>query len=222
MTTELRNCRKTLLADDADLSGSRFTNTRLEKSSFHDVNLRATAISDADLSNASLTNVDLTGVSIENAKLDGMKIDGVPVSALMEAYRRNGDGVAQTPRPAAVLFVKDLARLASFYQTVASMSVVRADRDHTVLESGHFQLVLHAVPKGIGDAIEITRPPNVRTNVPMKLCYPVASIPDARRSALALGGMLNPSAQEWVDRGFRICDGHDPEGNVLQVRSTED
>ena len=219
MTTELRNSRETLLVDDSDLSESRFSDTRLEKSSFHDVNLRAAAFSGADLSNASFVNVNLAGVSIENAKLDGMKIDGVLVSALVEAYRRNGDGVSQRPRPGAILFVKDMARVARFYETIAPMSVVHADQDHRVLESEHFQLVVHAVPKGICDAIGITQPPNIRTNLPIKLCFPVASIPDARQSALALGGMLNPSAQEWVDRGFRICDGYDPEGNVIQVRS---
>jgi predicted enzyme related to lactoylglutathione lyase len=219
MTTELRNCRETLLVDDSDLSESRFSDTRLEKSSFHDVNLRGTAFSDADLSNASFVNVNLAGVSIENAKLDGMKIDGVLVSALMEAYRKSGDGVSQRPTPSAVLFVKDLARVARFYETIASMSVIHADQEHMVLEFENFQLVLHAVPKGIGDAIEITEPPKIRTNLPIKLCFPVARIPDARRSALALGGMLNPSAQEWIDRGSRICDGYDPEGNVIQVRS---
>jgi hypothetical protein len=98
-------------------------------------------------------------------------------------------------------------------------SAVHADQDHTVLESGHFQLGVHAVRNGIGDTIEITQPPRIRTNLPIKLCFPVVSIPDARQSALALGGMPNPSAQEWVERGFRICDGYDPEGNVIQVRS---
>jgi predicted enzyme related to lactoylglutathione lyase len=125
----------------------------------------------------------------------------------------------QKPRPSAVLFVKDVARVARFYETIASMCVVHADQEHTVLGLDNFELVLHGVPKSVGDTIEITEPPRIRTNLPIKLCFPVARISDARRSALALGGMLNPSAQEWVDRGFRICDGYDPEGNVIQFRS---
>jgi hypothetical protein len=32
------------------------------------------------------------------------------------------------------------------------------------------------------------------------------------------GGELNPPDKEFAARGFRACDGHDPEGNVLQLR----
>jgi hypothetical protein len=30
--------------------------------------------------------------------------------------------------------------------------------------------------------------------------------------------MLDPAASEWTWRGLRHCDGHDPEGNVIQLR----
>lgn len=41
-----------------------------------------------------------------------------------------------------------------------------------------------------------------------------------RVTAASLGGHIKPAAAEWSARGFRACDGHDPEGNVLQVRET--
>lgn len=54
-------------------------------------------------------------------------------------------------------------------------------------------------------------------NVP-RLCLPVESIATARTTAARLGGTIRPAGSEWEARGFRACDGHDPEGNVLQVR----
>jgi uncharacterized protein YjbI with pentapeptide repeats len=213
VTTEFRNCRDRLSAEDSDLSESRFADTRLEKSSFLDVNLRRASFSDVNLSNASLVNVNLADVSIENAKLDGMKIDGILVSVLMEAYRRD------RPKPGVVLFVANLAKVTKFYETIGSLSLVHADRDHAVLECAHFELAIHAIPESIAAGIEIANPPEVRESTPFKLCLPVSSIDDARVSAAALGGMLKTSAEEWVDRGFRVCDGYDPEGNVIQVRS---
>jgi hypothetical protein len=30
--------------------------------------------------------------------------------------------------------------------------------------------------------------------------------------------MLNAAAKEWEFDGWRVCDGVDPEGNVIQVR----
>ncbi len=47
-------------------------------------------------------------------------------------------------------------------------------------------------------------------------------IEDARKQAAALGGQVGPKAREWQARGFRACDGFDPEGNVFQVRETAD
>ena len=33
-----------------------------------------------------------------------------------------------------------------------------------------------------------------------------------------LGGLVDPPEREWTAGGLRACDGHDPEGNVLQLR----
>ena len=118
----------------------------------------------------------------------------------------------------AVLFAKDLPRVAKFYEELLPMAVVVAERDHIVLESAHFQLVVHAIPTQVADSIQITSPPSRRTEVPTKLFFPVASIAEARAKAVTLGGELDPKGKEWETRAFRACDGHDPEGNVVQVR----
>ncbi len=120
----------------------------------------------------------------------------------------------------AVVFAKDIVHVAKFYEEMFSIPVVHSERDHIVLESPQCQLVIHAIPKKIADSIKITVPPARRTETPIKLFFFVASIADARAKATVLGGELNPEKSEWEARGFRACDGHDPEGNVVQVRET--
>lgn len=79
---------------------------------------------------------------------------------------------------------------------------------------------MHPLPPEIAESIEIADPPKRRTDLPTKLIFPVASLAEARAKAPALGGALNPPGKEFAARGFRACDGHDPEGNVVQFRET--
>lgn len=118
----------------------------------------------------------------------------------------------------AVIFAKDLRRVATFYEKLLGLPAVHRETDHVVLASPHFELVIHAIPKAIADSIDISVPPERRTETPIKLYFFVASIAEARANAPALGGELNPPKGEWAARGFRACDAHDPEGNVLQLR----
>lgn len=78
--------------------------------------------------------------------------------------------------------------------------------------------VVHAIPKRVADTITIASPPKLRDERAVKLFFPVASLADARDKAPALGGGLSPTKKEWEARGFRACDGYDPEGNVVQFR----
>ncbi len=122
-----------------------------------------------------------------------------------------------TPTPAAVLFVADVPRMTMFYQQLAGMSVEHAEASHAVLEIAGFQLVIHAL-RWADDASTSGGGVSVREDSYHKLCYPVASIDAARALAASLGGHIQGPEKAWASRGFRACDGHDPEGNVLQVR----
>lgn len=122
------------------------------------------------------------------------------------------------PKPSAVVFAKDVARLADFYRQVIGMAEVHRDQDHVVLDEAHFQLVLHGIPQAIAARIQLTEPPQVRENTALKLCLPVQSIELARQAAARWGGKIGAQSEEWEARGLRACDGHDPEGNVFQVR----
>ncbi|MDP3821330.1 MAG: VOC family protein [Burkholderiales bacterium] len=118
----------------------------------------------------------------------------------------------------AVIFAKDLHHVARFYEKLLGLPAVHSESDHIVLASAQCELVIHAIPKAIADSINISVPPERRTETPIKLYFFVASIPEARARAPGLGGDLNPPQGEWEARGFRACDAHDPEGNVLQLR----
>ena len=124
------------------------------------------------------------------------------------------------PKPSAVVFAKDVARVTKFYEEVLSMKVVLADESHIVLDTETFQLVVHSIPNDIAESFEVTSPPQIREDMAVKLCLPVSSIAAARSRAHALGGMVKPEANEWQARSFRACDGYDPEGNVIQLRES--
>jgi predicted enzyme related to lactoylglutathione lyase len=123
-------------------------------------------------------------------------------------------------KPGAVVFAKDLQRMARFYERVLSLAVVHAEADHVVLESAVQQIVIHAIPPRWAAGITIAVPPERREDTPIKLFFAVDSIDALRATAAALGGRIDPPARAWQARGFRAVDGHDPEGNVLQLRES--
>lgn len=122
-----------------------------------------------------------------------------------------------TPRPSVVLFVADVDRVARFYRELGAMREVQRDGDHVVLEVGAFELVVHRL-RGEPEAPAADGSVRVRDDSYTKICIPVDSIAKARAQAPLLSGALKPPDWEWNWRDHRACDGHDPEGNVIQVR----
>lgn len=118
----------------------------------------------------------------------------------------------------AVLFAKDTTRVGAFYAAVAGLRETQRGRGFAVLERGAFQLVVHGIPASIAAGIEISSPPRRRENTPIKLVFVVSAIDAARASVAKLGGAMDPPDREMTIRGWRACDGHDPEGNVFQLR----
>lgn len=118
----------------------------------------------------------------------------------------------------AVIYAKDIRRVSTFYGQVAGLQITHAEDDHVVLASDAFQLVVVAIPARLAASIEVTVPPRLREDMAIKLVLPVDDIAAARETARSLGGQLLPSEREWSFQGLRVCDGHDPEGNVVQFR----
>jgi catechol 2,3-dioxygenase-like lactoylglutathione lyase family enzyme len=121
-------------------------------------------------------------------------------------------------RSGAVLYAKDINRVAAFYSAVLGLEEETRDADHVVLESPAFQLVVLQIPSDIASTIEITVPPKRRAMAAVKPVFFVASMADVRASVEAFGGVMNSSDKEWSFQGFKVCDGLDPEGNVIQFR----
>ena len=128
--------------------------------------------------------------------------------------------MSATPTPTAVVFVSDVPRVSRFYREVAAMGVLAEDETHVVLGIAGFELVVHGLRGEPSVHRNATGDVPVREDSYVKICLPVRSLADARAVAATLGGAIKPAEHEWEARGFRACDGHDPEGNVIQVRVT--
>ena len=119
---------------------------------------------------------------------------------------------------AAALYGLDVPRLAGFYEAVADLQVTETEPGYVVVESSDFELAIVEIPALLATEIEVLSPPIRREDTPVKLAFFVPSLADARAVAATLGGVVDPVQREWEFRGHRICDGHDPEGNVFQLR----
>jgi predicted enzyme related to lactoylglutathione lyase len=118
----------------------------------------------------------------------------------------------------AVVYAKNVEAIDAFYGGVAGLRTTHAESGYHVLESDAFQLVVVAMRPHIAATVRITSPPKRREDTAIKLVLPVASIDTARAMAVELGGQVDPPEREWEFQGSRTCDGHDPEGNVFQLR----
>jgi catechol-2,3-dioxygenase len=118
----------------------------------------------------------------------------------------------------AVLFAKSPDRVATFYSVVLGLSEASRDDDHILLESAGFQLVVHRIIVEGSAAREITVPPTRRATAAFKPVFFVPSISRLRGVVEEHGGVMEPADREWSFNGVTVCDGFDPEGNVIQFR----
>jgi catechol 2,3-dioxygenase-like lactoylglutathione lyase family enzyme len=109
----------------------------------------------------------------------------------------------------AILFVKDLDRMASFYGETLGLPALPASCTTSWLsfEAG---FGLHAIPPHIADEIEITNPPRIREETPIKLIFTVTDLAGEVSRLQAPGVQLE--LKPWG-----AADGIDPEGNVFQL-----
>jgi catechol 2,3-dioxygenase-like lactoylglutathione lyase family enzyme len=121
-------------------------------------------------------------------------------------------------RTGAVLFAKDLDRVATFYSRVLGLTEANRGEDHVLLESPGFQLVVHRIIGGGSAAGDSSVPAARRSTAAFKPVFFVPSISRLRGIAETHGGVMEPADQEWSFDGITVCDGLDPEGNVIQFR----
>ena len=117
-----------------------------------------------------------------------------------------------------MLYAKDLDRLVEFYTSVTGIEPQKIEKGFATLGSRPTQFVIVRIPKRIADTIDIATPPNPREDTALKPVFSVEDIAYARERAAELGGVVNAMEQEWEFEGAEVCDGHDPEGNIFQLR----
>ena len=121
-------------------------------------------------------------------------------------------------RTGAVLFARGLDRIAIFYSAVLGLTETNRDEDHIVLESPGFQLVVHRIPGNGATTVENGEPILRHATAAFKPVFFVPSIANVRLLAQTHGGVMEPIEMEWSFNGVPVCDGVDPEGNVIQFR----
>ena len=120
-------------------------------------------------------------------------------------------------RTGAVLFAQDLDRVAAFYSAVLGLTEAHRDDDHILLESPGFQLVVHRLTGGRAMAGDVAAR---RVTAAFKPVFFVPSISRLRGVAGTHGGAMEAVDREWSFNGITVCDGVDPEGNVIQFRES--
>jgi predicted enzyme related to lactoylglutathione lyase len=124
----------------------------------------------------------------------------------------------------AVLYVLDLDRAVRFYEVTTNWRVAGLESGFATLQSpselASTVLTLVRIPEEIAADITITDPPERREETPIKLSFAVQSIAAVRSVAPSAGGVVDSPDMEWTFGAVRVCDGHDPEGNVVQFRES--
>jgi catechol 2,3-dioxygenase-like lactoylglutathione lyase family enzyme len=113
----------------------------------------------------------------------------------------------------AVLFAKDIQRMADFYHEGLGLPVVAAPMAPGWIEfdAGAVRLALHAIPPRDARKIEITNPPRAREETPIKLLFEVDDMNEVRRRLVSYGATM------FEQKSSGVCDGLDPEGNVFSL-----
>jgi predicted enzyme related to lactoylglutathione lyase len=117
----------------------------------------------------------------------------------------------------AVLFVKDLQRVAAFYSGALDMTCTRSDAYHFALDSHGFTLIVHQIPQHIAAGISIEQPPERRVWGAVRLDFPVRDLARSRQLAASLGGGIDDDMPKWADANMNLYLGYDPEGNQIGV-----
>lgn len=118
---------------------------------------------------------------------------------------------------ALLVFACDKTKVSSFYQRVLGLHVIESSSSHDLLGGQGFEIFVHAASVLDVSAAGASRP-EPRSDTPLKPIFTVLDLDEIRDAVVQTGGFLLPPEQAWMYRNFRVLDGWDPEGNVVQFR----
>ncbi len=111
-----------------------------------------------------------------------------------------------------ILYVRDVARLKSFYQTHFGFRVIEEiDNEWAVLMAGQVELALHLVGQPFRNVPLVSEQSNA------KVVFSVDSGLTELRSKLERAGVPVGEIKRYGGFAYSLCDGRDPEGNVFQL-----
>lgn len=126
------------------------------------------------------------------------------------------------PTPAlVVIYVQDVARVASFYRDTLLRPIVAEEAGFAVVGDARFEVAVVRMPEALVAANPLETPPRVRAGTPLKPSFLVDDLVRAATAAAAAGGGTKPSEAAWRWRGQLHLDGYDPEGNPVQFRARD-
>jgi len=122
---------------------------------------------------------------------------------------------------ALVIFAVNVKAVAKFYEAVLGYSPTPKPGDSKAdlrLGKGNEELLIHSIPSRIAKTITIESPPVAREESAMKPVFDVQSLSKALEQVSLLGGIV--TNRSFTLDGLTRHDIVDPEGNVVQLRSS--
>lgn len=114
-----------------------------------------------------------------------------------------------------VLWVDKFDECAEFYRRLLDGRLEHASAEFVEVCSESSSVLLHRVPAEWSS--EISSPPVLRKQNPMKPVFEVRSIDAARVAVSGSDGLIFGEDREQTHGLIRYCDGFDPDGNVIQL-----
>jgi len=157
----------------------------------------------------------------QDALIERIRLAGLEVNSIELDWSRTMNNSDAPIHQGVVIFAKNKKKVSAFYRRTLDLEAFEEATSHDVLRGHGLEVVVHAIPRKIAAQIQITQPPQVREDIPIKPTFVVGSLDAVGVAAQATGGFLKPKEGAWHFRGATVLDGHDPEGNVVQFKEID-
>jgi predicted enzyme related to lactoylglutathione lyase len=113
-----------------------------------------------------------------------------------------------------VIYASSVGQLVEFYTQVFGYEVIESDNTYALLNEGDAELVL--LETEVSKNVKNTYKP--RETTPLKpVFFTDSSLSDISKKIKENGGSVYPP-KNWDFGGRQVCDAHDCEGNIFQLR----